>query len=129
MLQNRDHVSTVKDKVIIVDFYEEYVLLFLSHTYAYGIGSWCPPCKVLSPLLERVEKDPTLIGATMSSLDLITLKGELVPNLFDEHCIRSIPTVMAFYNGTKVGEFVGAKDIPKMKEWYATLVPRLAKGV
>lgn len=105
----RNHVSTIKDKLVIVDFYED----------------WCPPCKILSPLLERVEQDPSLLDAPPSSIDLITIKGDLTPQLFEEYKIRAIPTIKAFYNGKQVGEFVGAKDLKGMKEWYSTLVPRL----
>lgn len=49
---------------------------------------WCPPCKVLSPLLERIESDPTLIGASPSSIDLITLNGEMTPKLFQEYRVK-----------------------------------------
>jgi thioredoxin 1 len=45
--------------------------------------SWCPPCKVLSPLLERIERKPSLIGA--KELDLVTLQGENVPDLAEEY--------------------------------------------
>ncbi|KIJ35808.1 hypothetical protein M422DRAFT_255814 [Sphaerobolus stellatus SS14] len=96
----KSHIANTKDKIILVDFYED----------------WCGPCRVLSPLLERIEKDPSLIGAS-TPLDLITLKGENVPEL----AIRAVPTVFAFKNGSVIGQFLGALPLPQLKDWYATL--------
>ncbi|KAF8508392.1 thioredoxin-like protein [Gautieria morchelliformis] len=100
----KSHISNTKDKVILVDFYED----------------WCPPCKVLSPLLERLEGDPSLIGA--QSLDLVTIKGESVPNLALEYKIRAVPTVFAFRNGSVIGKFTGALSLPQIKSWFTTLM-------
>jgi thiol-disulfide isomerase/thioredoxin len=53
------------------------------------LHSWCAPCKQLSPLLERIEGDPSLIGAR--ALDLVTLKAGDVPSLSAEYKVSASP--------------------------------------
>ncbi|KAF8511022.1 thioredoxin-like protein [Hysterangium stoloniferum] len=103
----KQHIANAKDsgKVILVDFYED----------------WCPPCKVLTPLLHKIEGDPSLIGAPVDSLDLITIKGETVPDLAREYQIRAVPTVIAFKNRAAIGQFVGALPLPGIRSWYSAL--------
>lgn len=90
---------------------------------------------MLSPLLQRIEGDPSLIGA--QPLDLVTIRGEDAPNLSVEYNvsitlkhnphadlvaqIRAVPTVFAFRNGTVIGQFTGALSLPQIKSWFATL--------
>ncbi|KAF8586567.1 thioredoxin-like protein [Ramaria rubella] len=98
------HVANTKDKIVLAKFYED----------------WCPPCKVLAPLLERIEGDPSLVGA--QALDLITLQAEKgVPNLAAKYKVYALPTVFAFKNGIVIGQFTGALGLPQIKSWFSTL--------
>ena len=84
MIKNEKEFDEVikKDKVI-VDFYAE----------------WCGPCKMLSPILDKVSKD----------LDLDTYKVNVdeVEDVARRYGIMSIPTVMIFSKGKEVSKHMG----------------------
>ena len=71
-----------KDKVI-VDFYAE----------------WCGPCKMLSPILDKVSKE--------LSLDTYKVNVDDVEEVARRYGIMSIPTVMIFSKGEEVRKHVG----------------------
>jgi len=65
-------------------------------------ASWCGPCRTLSPIIEKVEKD--LKGKFI----LAKVNVEENHNKPQEYGVMSIPNVKLFKNGEIVGEFVGA---------------------
>ncbi|SRR3989344_315375 len=74
-------------------------------------ASWCGPCRMLSPTLEKIEKefDGKFILAKLS-----------VEENFEkprEYEIRSIPAVKFFKNGKVVDEFVGALSENQVRSW------------
>ncbi|KAF9227821.1 thioredoxin-like protein [Gyrodon lividus] len=81
-----------EDKVVLVDFY----------------ASWCNPCKMISPILEKLSGDTTVKTGSGRSLDLITIDTDKEFELAHKYHIRSLPTVMAFKDGKPVDHFVGA---------------------
>lgn len=74
-------------KLVVVDFY----------------ATWCGPCKMLSPILEEVA-DELKNEIVMIKIDIDKF-GEISKNYF----ISSVPTLLFFKNGEKVGEEVGYK--------------------
>jgi thioredoxin 1 len=81
-----------KDKVI-VDFYAE----------------WCGPCKMLSPILDKVSKE--------LSLDTYKVNVDDVEEVARRYGIMSIPTVMIFSKGEEVGKHVGFMEEEELKEF------------
>ena len=81
-----------KDKVI-VDFYAE----------------WCGPCKMLSPILDKVSKE--------LSLDTYKVNVDDVEEVARRYGIMSIPTVMIFSEGEEVGKHVGFMEEEELKEF------------
>ena len=81
-----------KDKVVI-DFYAE----------------WCGPCKMLSPILEKVTND----------MQLTTYKVNVdeVESVARRYGIMSIPTVLIFSKGEVVRKSVGYMDEEELKEF------------
>jgi len=74
-----------KEKLVIVDFWAE----------------WCMPCRMLSPILEKLEKE-------FEEVEFAKLNTDENPVVAMKYGIFSIPTVMMFYKGKVVNSFVGA---------------------
>ncbi len=74
-------------------------------------ASWCSPCLMLGPILEKVAKDYegkfVLAKVNVSESQMMAGKYE----------VRSIPNVKLFKNGEAVDEFVGALPEEAVKEW------------
>lgn len=81
-----------KDKVI-VDFYAE----------------WCGPCKMLSPILEKVSDE--------LKLDTYKVNVDEVEEVARRYGIMSIPTVMIFSKGKEVNKHVGYMEEEELKEF------------
>lgn len=81
-----------KDKVI-VDFYAE----------------WCGPCKLLSPILEKVSDE--------LKLDTYKVNVDEVEEVARRYGIMSIPTVMIFSKGKEVNKHVGYMEEEELKEF------------
>lgn len=65
-------------------------------------ATWCGPCRVLGPILERLAKEYD------GSFILAKVDTDREQALATQFQIRSIPTVMLFKNGKSVGGFPGA---------------------
>lgn len=81
-----------KDKVI-VDFYAE----------------WCGPCKLLSPILEKVSDE--------LKLDTYKVNVDEAEDVARRYGIMSIPTVMIFSKGKEVNKHVGYMEEEELKEF------------
>jgi len=90
--QTFEKAISSKDKVVLVDFYAD----------------WCNPCKMLSPILEKVTTDPEVKSGSDRPLDLVTIDTDAQIELAQKYNIRSLPTVMAFKDGEPANRFVGA---------------------
>jgi len=96
-----DQALQVKHKVVIADFY----------------ASWCGPCKVLGPILEKVTKDGVLTSGSGKSFDLVTIDTDDQGELAMKYGVRALPTVIAFEDGEPVDRFVGAQPESKVAEF------------
>lgn len=70
---------------------------------------WCPPCKVLSPILEQLHEE---LGGTV---DVLKVNCDDNPALASKYGIMSMPTVILFNNGEPSEKLVGLrpKDVYK----------------
>ena len=80
-------------------------------------ASWCIPCKVLSPELEKLAREG------QGSFRLAKVDVDANPNLAKKLNIRSIPTVKAFNQGQIVSEFTGALPAVRLREFIRSLTP------
>src|SRR3981189_2829991 len=74
------------DTLVVVDFWAE----------------WCPPCKIIAPLIDELAKEykgKVIIGK------MNTDENQQIPGQYN---VMSIPTVMIFKNGKPVRVMVGA---------------------
>ncbi|KZT09720.1 thioredoxin-like protein [Laetiporus sulphureus 93-53] len=88
-----------KDKIVLVDFYAD----------------WCNPCKMLSPILEKITTDPDTRTGSGKSIDLVTVDTEIEGDLAQQYKVTSLPTVMAFQDGKPLDRFVGAVPEPQVR--------------
>src|SRR5580692_5144509 len=78
---------------------------------------WCAPCRVLGPVLERLE------AQAQGLWRLCKINTEAEPQLATEYKISSIPAVKMFHNGKVIAEFVGALPESQLARWLATNIP------
>lgn len=74
-------------------------------------ASWCGPCQMLGPILEKVAKDyeGKIVVAKVS-----VEENQATPAKYN---VMSIPAVKLFKNGEIVDEFVGARSESDIKEF------------
>jgi len=97
------------NKPILVDFYAD----------------WCPPCKLLMPVLEKIEKEMKgkfiLAKANVDNVPLAAQKFEA----------NKIPHIILFNQGNMLGGFTGLMPEPALKEtsspFDASLTARVIK--
>ncbi|KAG6376234.1 thioredoxin-like protein [Boletus reticuloceps] len=73
-----------------------------------SLSLWCRPCKMISPILEKLTGDTNIKTGSGCSLDLVTVDTDKEFELAQKHQIRSLPTVMAFKDGKPINHFIGA---------------------
>ena len=86
---------------VIVDFWAE----------------WCKPCKMLSPLLEK------LVDEANGAFRLAKVDADVNPNLVLKYGVRSIPTVLAFSQGSRISEFAGLQPEARVREFINQILP------
>jgi len=71
-------------------------------------ANWCPPCKMIAPILEEIEKE-------IPNLKIVKLNVDDNPKTPSSFKVMSIPTLIVFKNGIPVNKFIGfvSKDALK----------------
>jgi thioredoxin 1 len=64
---------------------------------------WCPPCKVLLPILDELDQDN---GGRVSFIKVDVDEQQAIASEFG---IMSMPTVIVFHNGEAVDKLVGLR--------------------
>ena len=78
---------------------------------------WCGPCKVIGPLLEKLE------AAYAGRFKLVKIDSDKEQQLSAAFGIKSIPTVILLMNGQPVDGFMGALPEGKIREFLDKHVP------
>lgn len=80
-------------------------------------ADWCPPCRVLTPVLERVvqELNGKILLAKVEVDDNMHLAGR--------YQLRGFPTVILFVDGKEAGRFSGARREPQVEAFIAEHAP------
>jgi putative thioredoxin len=80
-------------------------------------AEWCGPCKMLSPLLERLAKEA---GGAFRLAKVDVDNNQKLALRFGVH---SIPAVKGFKGGKVVGEFVGVQPETRIREFLQNIAP------
>lgn len=79
---------------VVIDFYAD----------------WCPPCKMLSPVLDSLEKK---YGSKVKFMKLDVDNESVVSNQFE---IQSLPTIVVLRDGHEIGRIIGYLPEDVLKE-------------
>ncbi len=74
-------------------------------------ATWCYPCSVLSPILEKLAKE------YQDELILAKVNIAEAPMISEKLGIDQIPTVILFKNGKPISGFIGVRPEPVIREW------------
>jgi putative thioredoxin len=83
---------------------------------------WCGPCKVIGPLLEKLET------GYAGRFKLVKIDSDQEQQLAAAFGIKSIPTVILLMNGQPVDGFMGALPEGKIREFLDKHVPPAAEA-
>src|SRR5260221_2000806 len=101
----RDVIEASLEVPIIVDFW----------------APWCGPCKMLGPLLEKLEHE---YGGRFK---LVNVNSDMNPELVASFNLKSIPYAVAFVDGNAVAQFMGAQPEAFVRAFIDRLVPNPAE--
>lgn len=65
-------------------------------------ATWCPPCRMLAPVLEK------LAGEFAGQAKLVKVDVDQSQRLAIDYRIQAMPTLLLFQNGQEVDRMVGA---------------------
>ena len=96
MLLEKNHVfkEEIKGDTVVVDFF----------------ATWCGPCKMLSPILEKFASDHPEVKVLKVDVDDFT-------EIAREFGVTSIPTLVLFNNGEIVDKKIGFMDYNNLVKW------------
>lgn len=85
---------------LVVDFYAD----------------WCPPCKILSPNLEKAAE------TYKDNIKVVKVNTDNFQNLARTYGIKSIPTVIYFKNGEEFKKEIGSRSYEQLVDIFNSLI-------
>lgn len=85
-------------------------------------AEWCAPCRVLSPLLERLTRnyDGAFLLANVDADENMRIAGR--------HKVRGFPTVIAYSRGVEIDRFHSAQTEGFLRKFIDSVIERHAAG-
>jgi thioredoxin 1 len=85
-------------------------------------ADWCAPCRVLSPLLERLAHsyDGAFLLANLDADENMRIAGR--------HKVRGFPTVIAYSRGVEIDRFHSAQTEGFLRKFLDNVIERHAAG-
>lgn len=87
ILNNKNFKNQIKSGLVMVDFW----------------APWCAPCKMIAPVLNDIAE------AESENFTIAKVNVDNQQQLAQKFKIRSIPTMILFYEGKEVKRFAGVK--------------------
>ena len=73
-------------------------------------ASWCGPCKMMIPVIEK-------LASELTNVKFLEVDVDDSDGLSEEYFISSVPTMMIFKNGEKMDETSGALPYDELKSF------------
>ena len=89
-----DFQGLLKIDYVLVDFYAD----------------WCGPCKMMSPIIDKLSSDRSEIKVAKVDVDKLE-------NIARTYGVMSIPTLILFKNGQMANKTVGFMPEPLLNKW------------
>jgi thioredoxin len=93
--ENFDKEVDSQSKLVLVDFF----------------ATWCEPCSMLAPILEKV------VGEFKDKIILMKANLDETPAAAQKFSVEKIPTVVLFKNGKPISGFVGLSSEQTIRNW------------
>jgi thioredoxin 2 len=74
-------------------------------------ATWCGPCRMVSPALERIATDRA------GELKLVKVDVDAAPRLSQRFEVRAVPTLMVLRDGAILARQPGAAPEPALRSW------------
>jgi thioredoxin 2 len=74
-------------------------------------ATWCGPCRMVSPALERIATDRA------GELKLVKVDVDQAPRLSQRFEVRAVPTLMVLRDGEVLARQPGAAPEPALRTW------------
>lgn len=84
--------------------FEEKVLKNNKLTLVDFFGTWCMPCKMLSPILEEVSES---LG---EKIDIVKVDIDKFPEIAKRYGVMAVPTMILFKDEKEIDKMVGLKQ-------------------
>lgn len=98
MYEENNFIKKDKDMIRCIKFYAD----------------WCGPCRVMTPIFEKVSQNPKFNSIKFEELDIESIdNAKLVTDLK----IRNIPTMVLLHEDQVVAKQVGAVNEEIMTKW------------
>jgi thioredoxin 1 len=71
-------------------------------------ADWCPPCKMLSPIVDEIA------GQYEGKMRVVTVDADANPEVIQQYAVLGLPTLILFKNGQVVERITGFKPKDKI---------------
>ena len=92
IISSNEFDATILSGIVLVDFF----------------ANWCGPCKMLSPVLEKVSSD-------YPNIHFVKLDVDKSGDIAMRYQVQSIPTLLVFKDGNLVERQVGFAGEPQLR--------------
>lgn len=94
IVRESEFANEVKDGLVLIDFYAD----------------WCGPCKMLSPILEQINKENKDIKVVKINID----DSRMLASYYQ---VQSIPTLVLLKDGEFIHRMIGFNPKKKIEEF------------